>query len=77
MSALDVKKHGGLDRSWRLSCRALLSVFASNEGGHDIQGGSRGHAPCLPALDGPAAHTASVCEFGSSECAGIHDGGFG
>lgn len=24
MSALDVKKHGGLDRSWRLSCRALL-----------------------------------------------------
>lgn len=27
MSALDVKKHGGLDRSWRLSCRALLSVF--------------------------------------------------
>lgn len=27
MSALDVKKHGGLDRSWRLPCRALLSVF--------------------------------------------------
>lgn len=27
MSALDVKKHGGLGRSWRLSCRALLSVF--------------------------------------------------
>lgn len=29
MSAMDVKKHGGLDRSWRLSCRALFSVFLS------------------------------------------------
>ena len=27
MSALDVKKHGGLGRSWRLSCRALFMVF--------------------------------------------------
>ena len=32
MSALDVKKHGGLDRSWRLSCRALLWLFLLERG---------------------------------------------
>ena len=30
MSALDVKKHGGLDRSWRLSCRALFWVLVDS-----------------------------------------------
>lgn len=63
MSALDVKKHGGLDRSLRLSCRALLSVFASNEGGHDIQGGGGRHTTLLPSLDGALGDAASGREL--------------
>lgn len=73
MSAMDVKKHGGLDRSWRLSCRALLSVFLLDERGHDIQGGSRGHAPLLPSLDGAPRYSAEIGERLSGQPALVAD----
>ena len=64
MSALHVKKHGGLDRSWRLSCRALLGVFGVlDERGHHVQRGGSGHSILLPALDGALGDAASVREL--------------
>ena len=39
---------------------ALLSVFASNEGGHDIQGGGGRHPSLLPALDSAPRNSAEI-----------------
>lgn len=60
MSAIDVKKHGGLDRSWRLSCRALLSVFWLDERCHDVESRRCGHPALLPSLDGAPRDSAEI-----------------
>ena len=51
----------------------LLSVFASNQGGHDIQGGGGRHPALLPSLDCATRYSAEISERLSGQPALIAD----
>lgn len=54
------KPHRADRRRGGVVCGVLLSVFLLDECGHDIQGGSRGHAPLLPSLDSAPRYSAEI-----------------
>jgi hypothetical protein len=56
-----------------LSRSVLLSVFASNQGGHDIQGGGGRHPALLPALDGAPRYSAEIRQRLSGQPALVAD----